>query len=139
MKLRPYQDQDQGQLIDLWRTCNLIAPVNDPSRDIQRKQKVDPEWLLVGVIDDVLIASCMLGYNGHRAEINYLAVHPDHQGKGYAKEMMLHTEKLLLDVGCPKINIMIRNTNLKVKSFYESLGYSDNGCISLGKRLINDE
>ena len=139
MQIRPYQDRDQEQLIDLWRTCNLIAPVNDPVRDIERKSKVNPEWFLVGLIDDTVMASCMLGYNGHRAEVNYLAVHPDHQRKGYAKDMMLHTEELLLEVGCPKINLMIRNTNLQVKAFYESLGYVDNNCVTLGKRLIDDE
>ena len=37
MQLRPYRDLDQDQLIDLWRTCNLIAPVNDPFRGIERK------------------------------------------------------------------------------------------------------
>ncbi|MDA7881689.1 GNAT family acetyltransferase [Akkermansiaceae bacterium] len=135
MQLRSYEDRDQNQLIDLWRTCNLIAPVNDPFRDIEQKMKVNPEWFL----DGILMASCMFGYNGHRAEINYLAVHPDHQGKGFGREMMLYTEKLLLEVGCPKINIMIRNTNLKVKAFYESLGYVDNDCLSLGKRLTDDE
>ena len=138
MLLRPYEDSDQNHVVGLWRACGLLAPVNDPIRDIERKSQVNPEWFLVGTIDGTLMASCMIGYTGHRAEINYLAVHPDHQGHGHARTMMLHAEQLLLEAGCPKINLMIRNTNLEVKAFYESLGYVDNHCLSLGKRLIED-
>jgi len=43
--------------------------------------------------------------NGHRGWINYLPVDPDFQRGGYGREIMEHAEQLLLNVGCPKINV----------------------------------
>ena len=51
---------------------------------------------------------------------------------------MKKAEDVLLEVGCPKINLLVRVTNTQVVDFYEGLGYSDNQCLSLGKRLIPD-
>ena len=44
-----------------------------------------------------------------------------------------------LKLKCPKVNILIRNTNVNVIEFYNEMGYSDHDSISLGKRLIPDE
>ena len=139
LHLRPYQDSDLDSVLQLWQDCDLLHPVNDPLKDITRKKKVNPEWFIVGELDGKIIATTMIGYNGHRAEINYLGIHPDHQGRGYGKLLMDHAEDLLRAVGCPKINVMIRTTNAKVLAFYERLGYIDNQCHTLGKRLESDE
>jgi len=52
--------------------------------------------------------------------------------------MMEAIEKLLLDKGCPKINLQIRSINTDVVKFYISMGYITDDVISLGKRLIKD-
>ncbi len=56
----------------------------------------------------------MGGYDGHRGWINYLAVHPDFQGKGYGQEIMNSVETGLREMGCPKINLQIRTGNDKI-------------------------
>ncbi|EDY81613.1 acetyltransferase, GNAT family [Verrucomicrobiia bacterium DG1235] len=113
-------------------------PHNNPDRDIQRKLAVTPDWLLVGFLESQLIASCMIGYDGHRGWINYLAVAPAHQRKGYAHQIMTHAESLLKAAGCPKLNLQIRSNNQQVIAFYQKLGYTADPVTSLGKRLIPD-
>lgn len=139
MKIRPYRESDEEALVQLWTRCGLVAPHNNPIRDIQRKLKVNPEWFLVGLKEDKMVASCMVGYEGHRGWINYLAVAPKEQRKGYAREIMEEAERLLRGAGCPKINLQIRSSNSQVIAFYESLGFSDDRVTSLGKRLEVDE
>ncbi|MEM6821920.1 MAG: GNAT family acetyltransferase [Verrucomicrobiota bacterium] len=139
MKIRPYQDSDQQALVQLWFDCGLVAPHNNPIRDIQRKLKVNPEWFLVALKEEKIVASCMVGYEGHRGWINYLAVAPSEQRKGYAKEIMAKAERLLREAGCPKINLQVRSSNSQVIEFYESIGFSDDQVTSLGKRLETDE
>jgi ribosomal protein S18 acetylase RimI-like enzyme len=129
---------DQDSVIQLWIQCGLVAPQNNPSRDIERKMKVNPEWFLVGETDGQVISTCMAGYEGHRGWINYLAVRPDLQGNGLGKQIMEHVEKILLDVGCAKINLQIRSTNQDVIRFYESIGYKQDPVVSMGKRLETD-
>lgn len=139
MIIRPYQPTDEETMIRLWHDCGLIAPQNNPHRDIQRKMQVNPEWFLVGEEEGKLVASCMVGYEGHRGWINYLAVHPDHQRRGLARQLMQHAENLLRAVGCPKINLQVRSTNAAVLAFYERIGFVQDAVVSLGKRLEHDQ
>ncbi len=99
------------------------------------KLEVNPEWFLVGDLDGVVIGSCMVGYEGHRGWINYLAIYPEFQGRGYASEMMSISEDLLRGAGCPKVNLQIRSSNADVIKFYQKLGFANDEVISLGKRL----
>jgi ribosomal protein S18 acetylase RimI-like enzyme len=139
MKIRPYQPSDEEEVVRLWIDCGLVVPQNNPIRDIGRKLKVNPEWFLVGELDGKVIATCMVGYEGHRGWINYLSVSPRFQRKGYAQEIMKRAEDLLLEAGCPKINLQIRATNHKVIEFYKSIGFKVDEVVSMGKRLIPDE
>ncbi|TBR42543.1 GNAT family acetyltransferase [Marinomonas agarivorans] len=135
LEIRCYQTLDQDELINLWRDCELVKPQNAPVKDITRKQKVDPDLLLVGVKNNKIIASVMGGYEGHRGWINYLAVAPDEQKKGYGYQMMEAIESRLKDKGCPKINLQVRTNNTNVLSFYQAIGYCEDAVVSLGKRF----
>jgi len=139
MKIRPYQFNDEKSVILLWIDCGLVVPHNNPIRDIERKLEVNPEWFLVGELNGKVIASCMAGYEGHRGWINYLAVSPLFQGKGFAKEIMKRAEELLTDAGCPKINLQIRANNFKTVEFYKSIGYNIEDVVNMGKRLEPDK
>ena len=69
--IRAYKQDDFNEVIELWSQCGLIVPQNNPKLDIERKLKVNPEWFLVGQLDDRVIATCMAGYEGHRGWIAY--------------------------------------------------------------------
>lgn len=126
-------------MIALWRACGLVVPHNDPERDIARKRADSPELFLVAEAEEKIVGSCMAGYEGHRGWINYLAVHPCCQRRGLATQLMAAAEAALRALGCPKINLQVRRSNLAVRGFYESLGFAEDDVISLGKRLVRDE
>ena len=139
LNLRPFRPSDESAVIALWRECGFAASRNDQRKDIARKMQVSPELFIVGEVGGEVIGSCMAGYEGHRGWINYLAVHPAHQRRGYATALMREAERLLRSVGCPKINLQVRTSNSSVIAFYESIGFSDDSVISLGKRLEHDQ
>lgn len=139
MTIRPYQAEDCGAVIDLWQRCSLVVPHNDPLKDILRKLADSPELFFIGTVDSKVIATVMVGYEGHRGWINYLAVSPDHQRQGCGRQLMNHAETVLENLGCPKINLQVRSTNTQVIAFYESLGFACDNALSLGKRLIHDD
>ena len=117
----------------------LTVPWNNTYKDIARKLKVQAELFFVRFLEDKLIASVMGGYDGHRGWINYLAVHPDFQARGYGKQLMDNVENRLRKLGCPKINLQIRDANNKVLSYYQKLGFVEEKRISMGKRLEDDQ
>jgi ribosomal protein S18 acetylase RimI-like enzyme len=139
LMIRPYQAADEQEVIRLWQSCGLLMPHNHPKRDIERKLKVKPEWFLIGEWKGQVVASCMVGYEGHRGWINYLAVSPDLQGAGYGRAIMAEAERLLRQAGCPKINLQVRSGNTKVIEFYTGLGFKVDDVLSMGKRLEVDE
>lgn len=138
MNIQQYQNNHKQSVIALWKECGLTTPQNDPSKDIERKLKVDPDLFLVGLLEGKVIASVMGGYEGHRGWINYLAVKPDYQGQGYGQAIMQAVEGRIRAKGCPKINLQVRTTNESVIRFYASLGYGNDNVIGLGKRLEHD-
>ena len=139
MKIRPFEIKDEEQVIALWKECKLVVPWNDPKKDIQRKLKVNPELFLVGELDGEIVGSIMGGYEGHRGWVNYLAVSPSHQKKGLGRQLMEAVEIKLREIGCPKINLQVRETNLEVIEFYKAIGYDLDHVIGMGKRLESDE
>jgi ribosomal protein S18 acetylase RimI-like enzyme len=81
----------------------------------------------------------MIGYDGHRGWVSYLAVDPAWRGRGFAAALMAEAERLLTELGCPKIMLMVRAENTVVTGLYEHLGYVTEQTLLMGKRLIPDE
>ncbi len=136
--IRQFHTDDQEDVIELWSKCGLIAPQNNSKRDIERKLKVNPEWFLIGELNGRIIATCMVGYEGHRGWINYLAVLPQYQRQGFATQMIQEAEKILRSAGCPKINLQVRSSNTGVIEFYKAIGFKRDDVVSMGKRLEQD-
>lgn len=138
MDIRAYQTSDEGAVVSLWEECGLTRPWNDPRKDIARKLTIQPDLFLVGTLEGQLIATVMAGYEGHRGWVNYLAVAPKARERGFGRALMESVERLLLNLGCPKLNIQVRSSNADVLAFYRAIGYAQEEMVSLGKRLIQD-
>lgn len=135
-----YNDVFEKQVVELWNICNLTRPWNNPHFDIIRKIKDGKNLFLIVKKKDKIIATIMGGYDGHRGVINYLAVHPNYRKKRIAKTLVNLVEKELIKIGCPKINLLIREENLEVLEFYKKINYKLQKDIRvLGKRLIPDD
>jgi ribosomal protein S18 acetylase RimI-like enzyme len=139
MKNFEFTDDQSDHVIALWEKCDLTRSWNSPEKVIARKNSDQKGKFLIGQIDGVLMASIMIGYDGHRGSINYLAVDPDYAGAGYGKILMAEAERFLLSVGCPKINFFVRNDNDKAIEYYQKLGCAIEPVHLLGKRLIKDD
>jgi len=136
--VRTYSAEDQQAVIDLWDRCGLLRPWNNPGKDICRKLRANSDWFLVAVVGSKIVGSIMIGYEGHRGWINYLAVDPSLRRQGVGRRLMEQAEELLRKAACPKINLQIRSANKEAADFYASLGYLQDDVISLGKRLDPD-
>jgi len=144
ISIRPFAVDDTEAIVALWRAAGLVKPWNDPYLDIERKLTVQPELFLVAVtgqasgVGEDLVGTAMVGYEGHRGWVNYLAVADPSRGTGLGRALMDEAERLLTERGCPKLNLQVRTSNTEVIAFYERLGYAVDDAVSLGKRLIPD-
>jgi ribosomal protein S18 acetylase RimI-like enzyme len=129
-----YRKEFLGAVAVLWEKCNLVVPWNDPFEDIERKAQFQPELFFVGLLDGEIVGSIMAGYEGHRGWINYLAVNPRFQKRGYGRKLVEKAIVELKKLGCPKINLQVRRSNVQVIDFYKHLGFKEDDVTSLGLR-----
>jgi ribosomal protein S18 acetylase RimI-like enzyme len=136
--IRAFDLPDTEAVVSLWQQTGLTRPWNNPYQDIRRKLSVQPELFLVAVDDRTIVGTVMAGYDGHRGWLYYLASTPERRGEGIARKLVAEAEELLTEMGCPKVQLMVRPENGIAQGFYEALGYEPFETWNTGKRLIAD-
>ena len=133
------EDSDIPAVIALWQKCGLIRPWNDPAADIALARKENNSTVLLGRQSDAIVASVLVGHDGHRGWVYYVGVDPDQHKRGYGRVIMEAAEGWLRERGIEKMQLMVRSDNTKVKAFYESLGYLEQERIVYAKWLDGRE
>lgn len=136
LTVRPATAADEASVIALWSTCNLIVPHNDASADFRFAKRGPNSDVLVGVDKSGRIAgSVMVGHDGHRGWIYYVAADPVARGEGIGRQMTSAAEQWLRQCGVPKVQLMIRETNTAVADFYAKVGYTTEPRVVMSKWL----
>lgn len=138
LRIRAFELADTEPVVSLWQETGLTRPWNNPYQDISRKMRVQPELFLVAVDETTLVGTVMAGYDGHRGWLYYLASSPARRGEGIGRRLVERAEELLIDMGCPKVQLMVRTENIEVHEFYAALGFEPFETWNTGKRLIAD-
>jgi ribosomal protein S18 acetylase RimI-like enzyme len=123
LTIAPIADADVAAVAALWQRCGLTRPWNDPTSDIAFARKGPNSAVLVGREANAIVASVMVGHDGHRGWVYYVAVDPDHRQKKYGRVVMDAAENWLRERGIEKLMLLVRSDNTAVKAFYEQLGY----------------
>ena len=139
LAITPIDDADVADVAALWQTCGLTRPWNDPTADIALARRGSNAAVLIGRDGGSIAATVLVGHDGHRGWVYYLAVDPDHRQKGYGRVMMDAAENWLRETGIEKLQLMVRPDNKSVKSFYQSLGYSEQERVIYAKWLDGRE
>jgi ribosomal protein S18 acetylase RimI-like enzyme len=135
MPIRAITDADVAAVVALWERCGLTRPWNDPGQDIAFARTTPHAEVLVLVEPAGLVGAVMVGHDGHRGTVYYLGVEPECAGHGRGRALMAAAEEWLRTRGVWKINLLVRESNAAVIGFYEALGYGDQTCRVMGKRL----
>jgi ribosomal protein S18 acetylase RimI-like enzyme len=123
LTIRPATSADEQAVIALWRDCGLVVPHNDPAADFRFAKQGPNSDVLVGEESGEIAASVMVGHDGHRGLVYYVAVAPAARGRGIGRKMMNAAEDWLRERNVPKVQLMIRETNTDVAKFYERIGF----------------
>jgi ribosomal protein S18 acetylase RimI-like enzyme len=140
LNIRSATAQDEAEIIALWRSCDLVASYNDPAADFR--------FAKAGVCSDVLVGedeggrirgSVMVGHDGHRGWLYYVASAQDVRGRGVGREMVAAGEHWLRERGVVKVQLLVRETNTRVVSFYQHIGYEVAPRVVMSKWLKQPE
>ena len=131
--IRDMRDEDQDAVIALWHAAGVARPWNDPVRDIAFARRGPHSTVLVAERAGRVVASAMVGEDGHRGWVHYVAADPGAQGTGLGRAMMAAAEAWLAARGVWKVQLLVREDNGRVREFYERLGYRDTRSVCFQK------
>lgn len=125
MIIRDILDSDIEQVIALWQAAGVARPWNDPAKDVAFARRDKHSTILLGFQGKRLVASAMVGEDGHRGWVYYVAVRPDLQRSGAGRQIMDAAEAWLIARGVWKVQLLVRDDNTQAGAFYERIGYCD--------------
>jgi ribosomal protein S18 acetylase RimI-like enzyme len=135
MRIESLPPERLEDAVELWRQTGLVRPWNDPLEDARRALARPASTVLAGFDGETLLATAMVGHDGHRGWVYYVAVSPRAQGRGYGRAIMTACEAWLRERHVPKLNLTIRNENAAARGFYQALSYSPDDVVVLSHRL----
>ena len=122
-------------MIALWETCGLTRPWNPPADDFRRALSGATSAILILRHGDSIVGSVMVGDDGHRGWVYYLAVAPDQRRHGVGRALMAAAEAWLRARGVAKLQLMVRDGNALAIDFYTALGFAPQTVAVLGRVL----
>lgn len=130
--------EDAAAVVALWRACGLTRPWNDADADFALAARDPASAVLVARGVQGIEGSVMVGFDGHRGWVYYLAVAPEARRVGLGRALMAAAEDWLRARGAPKIQLMVREDNDAALGFYERLGLERQKVVTLGRFLKDD-
>ena len=121
--------------VKIWDEAGLLRPWNDPRQDIRLALDSPASTVLAGHLDGILAATAMVGFDGHRGWVYYVAVDPRFKRRGFGAAMMAAAEAWLKARGAPKLELLVRAENFTVVGFYEALGYKKSDVVVMQRVL----
>jgi ribosomal protein S18 acetylase RimI-like enzyme len=128
-------DADVATVVALWQACGLTRPWNDPAADIALARRGPNSTVLIGRHDEDIVATAMVGHDGHRGWVYYVATDPGCRTRGFGRAIMNAAEDWLRAAGIPKLQLLVRPENAGVAAFYRSIGFGEQNILFLNKWL----
>ncbi|MDE2376590.1 GNAT family acetyltransferase [Bradyrhizobium sp.] len=132
-------DADIEAVVALWQRCGLTRPWNDPQADVALARRRDNSTVLVGREGGAIVATAMVGHDGHRGWVYYVAVDPERRGRGLGRLIMAAAEDWLRQAGILKLQLLVRRENAAAGAFYTSLGFAESTSVMFAKWLDGRE
>jgi ribosomal protein S18 acetylase RimI-like enzyme len=139
LTIKPIEDSEVAEVIALWHRCGSTRPWNDPAADLALARRGENSTVLIGKCGGALVASVMVGHDGHRGWVYYVTVDPDRRHHGFGRSVMDAAEAWLRARGIAKLQLMVRKDNAKVHAFYQSIGYYNQETVTFAKWLDGRE
>jgi ribosomal protein S18 acetylase RimI-like enzyme len=136
LNIRGARPNEEADVASLWRACGLVAGAKDPISDFRFAKATASSEVLVGVDDAGQIrAAVMVGHDGHRGWLYYVAADPSARGQGFGREIVDGASDWLLEQGVDQARLLVLETNKKVVAFYEHLGFEVTPRVVMSKSL----
>ena len=133
VSIREFRTVDGDALRALWKAAGFRS-LGDDDKSLARFARRNPGLLLVAAEGTKIVGSALGAWDGRRGWIYHVATAESHRRQGIATRMVEQVEAGLRDLGCPKVNVVVRNENDGARVFWTKRGYEP-GSRQYGKEL----
>ena len=135
--IREIRTADGDALRALWKSAGFRS-VGDDDRSLARLARRNPGLALVASEGGRIVASALGAWDGRRGWIYHVATAESHRRQGIASKLVETIEAGLGDLGCPKVNVLVRDESAGGRAFWKARGYAVGSTQHYGKELAGD-
>jgi ribosomal protein S18 acetylase RimI-like enzyme len=112
-----------------------LRGLGDDDLALARLARRNPGLVLVAAVGSQVVGSALGAWDGRRGWIYHVATAPSHRRQGIATRLIEAIETGLLALGCPKVNVMVREDSDGGAEFWAGRGYQTSTARQYGKEL----
>lgn len=136
LPVRPAHEEDEAAVVALWQACGLVAGGNDPHADFRFARAGAASEVLVAESEDGrVVGSVMVGHDGHRGWLYYVAADPGTRPRGIGRAVVRAAEAWLRGRRVRRALLLVQRNNAEVAGFYEHLGFEPAAVTVIGRWL----
>ncbi len=120
MSIRPYENADYHAVTKLLKEAGLFYLPMDSRKSLRAMISKDPNAILVGVMEDEVIATCYITGAGNFVFLWRFAVDKEVRHLNIGTKFLAQIEEFLKREGCEYVSLFSRG---KVSKFWEKNGY----------------
>lgn len=141
MEIREFKwPDDYESTVEMWKATEMYRDSVDRLEHLQEVCRRNPGLFLLAVLPGGEVVGSVIGaYDGRRAYLYHVAVHPDHRRKGYATDLIREIERRIWALGAQKLRFMVGRDNVSAQEFYRSVGFTHDRDISMSKLRPEDD
>jgi len=134
LEIRELRRADGDALRRLWDAAGFRS-VGDDDASLATFARRNPGLLLVATAGETIIASALGAWDGRRGWIYHVTTAAGHRRVGIARRLVTQIEERLIALGCPRVNVVVRDEDEAAPAFWRALGYSVTPSRHYGKDL----
>jgi ribosomal protein S18 acetylase RimI-like enzyme len=136
-RIRTYRPGDGDALRDLWSAVDFHS-IGDDDSSLRAFAARNPGLFLVAEQGDEIVGSAMGAWDGRRGWIYHVAVAAPQRRSGLGTRLVRRVEDGLRKVGCPRVNVVVRDGNDDGVGFWTAAGYERRDVEQYGRTLADE-
>ena len=121
--IRCARSDEVDVVLDLWKIGQPVPSSTDDPEGVLGLLQRDPAALFVAEMDERLVGTLIVGWDGWRAGLYRLVVLPEVRRSGIATQLIQAGEVRLRELGARRISCMVMSDHDHANAFWQAMGY----------------